>query len=148
MRYIFIVFFLQLLVALPHSISYAGIAEASTGRPTVYLQNYDLSDLSPEERQWFIKFIEGTFYADGWQEIADDILVQLPDDLRRQKELKLNELGNKIGREWCKDNNVRKIDTSMLKKWGYLLKSTAQEDPHLLANLIDHIDGEVDSLID
>lgn len=148
MRYIFIAFLLQLIAVLPYSASYAGVAEASTGRPDGYQHNYDLSDLSPEERDWFVKFIEGTFFADGWQEIADEILVQLPEDLRRQKQRKLNELGNKIGREWCKDNDIRKIDTDMLKQWGYLLRSTAEDDPHLLANIIDHIDGEVDSLID
>lgn len=148
MRYIFIAFLLQLLVALPVSKSYAGVAEASTGKPLDYLQNYDLSGLSTQEREWFVTFIEGTFFADGWQEIADDILVKLSDDERQHKQQKLNELGNKIGREWCKDNEIRKIDTAMLKKWGYLLKSTAQDDPHLLVKVIEHLDGEVNSLID
>ncbi|MDH3329824.1 MAG: hypothetical protein OEM01_11365 [Desulfobulbaceae bacterium] len=148
MRYIFIAILLQLLIALPVSKGYAGVAQASTGKPTDYLQNYDLSGLSLQERQWFVRFIEGTFFADGWQEIANDILIKLTDDERQQKQLKLNELGNKIGREWCKDNKIRKIDTAMLKKWGYMLKLTAEDDPHLLVKVIDHIDGEVDSLID
>lgn len=148
MRYIFIAFLFQLLIALPVSKSYAGVAHASTGKSTDYLHNYDLTGLSAQERQWFVKFIEGTFFADGWQDIANDILVKLTDEERQQKQLKLNELGNKIGREWCKDNDIRKIDTAMLKKWGYMLKLTAEDDPHLLVKVIDHIDGEVDSLID
>ena len=145
MKYIFPLLLVQLLVAMPFSSSYAGIAEASTG---IYMQNYNLSDLSPKERHWFIKFIEGNFFIDGWQDIADDILVKMSEEQRRQKEFKLYKLGNKIGREWCKDNDIRKIDTAMLKKWGRMLKSTAENDPHLLANIIDHINGEVDALID
>ncbi|MDW7772004.1 MAG: hypothetical protein SCH71_03845 [Desulfobulbaceae bacterium] len=112
------------------------------------MQNYDLSGLSSEERQWFLKFINGTFFADGWQEIAEDILGKIPAHVRPSKEEKLNELGNKIGREWCKDNDVRKIDTAMLKKWGRLLRSTSRENPHVLASVIDYIDEEVNTLID
>ena len=113
-----------------------------------YIQQYDLSGLSEEEQAWFVKFIEGTIYADGWLDIADYILRQLSKDERHLKQQQLDELGYKIGREWCKDNGLRKIDTAMLKKWGKLLKSTAQDEPHLLAAVIDHIDGEVASLVD
>ena len=138
----------QLILSLPAVSSYADVVEASTGNPDVSIQNYDFSGLTVEERQWFLKFVEGTFYADGWDEIANDILVKLSGDERQEKQEKLNELGNKIGREWCKNNDIRKIDTDMLRKWGSMLRSTAQDDPHLIAEVIDDIDGEVNSLID
>lgn len=149
MRFIVIIFLFHLMiVTMPSTNAFADVAEASTGRPTDYFQRYDMADLSSEERQWFVKFLEGTFFADGWHEISNNILVKLPVHERSVKQQKLNELGNKIGREWCRDNDTRKIDTGMLKKWGHLLKSTAKDEPHLLATVIEHIDGEVESIID
>jgi hypothetical protein len=148
MRYLFIAFLLQLLIALPVCRSYAVVAQASTGSTADYLQNYDLSGLSTQEKEWFVTFIEGTFFAEGWQQIADTLIVKLSDEERQQKQQQLNELGNKIGREWCKNNGTRKIDTDMLKKWGEMLESSAQDDPQLIVKIIDHIDGEVNSLID
>jgi len=60
----------------------------------------------------------------------------------------LTSMGNKIGREWCKANGERKIDTSMLKKWGDKLRYTSKNEPHLLAEVLDSIDGEINSLLD
>lgn len=148
MRYILIAIIVQIYVFLPLAESHAGVAQASTSHHTGYLQHYDFSDLNPQERRWFIKFIEGTFFTDGWQEIASDILVSLPDEIRQEKKRKLLELGNKIGREWCKDNDIRRIDTGMLKKWGDMLKSASRDKPHHLLRMIEHINSEVDSIID
>ena len=148
MKYLVISFIIQILVVLPCSKVYAGVAEASTGVKSTYNQRYDLSGLTADEKEWFLTFIEGTFYADGWEEISDDILVKLSPEEREAMKANLNQLGNKIGREWCKENGSRKIDTSMLKQWGKVLKSTAHEEPHLLAEVLENIDGEVSSLID
>jgi len=148
MKYLVISFLFQLLVVVPCSKVYAGVAEASIGADSIYAQKYDLAGLTAEEKEWFVTFLEGTFYADGWQEIANDIIVMIPpEDRDEQKEI-LNQLGHKIGREWCKDNDIRKVDTALLKKWGHLLRSTAKEEPHLLAEVLVDIDGELNSLVD
>lgn len=150
MKYLVSFFAFQILFTLSVVNLYAdtGSSPSSTTTSIDYLQQFDLTDLSDEEQEWFVTFIEGTFYAEGWQDIANDILQKLSEDERHLKEQQLNELGYKIGREWCKDNELRKIDTAMLKKWGELLKSTAQDDPQLLTSVIDHIDGEVTSIVD
>jgi len=148
MRAIFVALLLQVFCLFPASGGYAAVAEASMGPEQDYIHSYDITGLSGEEQKWFVKFLQGTFFADGWQEIANYVLVKMPYEERLEKQQKLNELGYKIGREWCKDNSVRRIDTGMLKKWGALLKITAQENPQLLVDVIDHIDGEVNSLID
>ena len=148
MKYIFFSFLLQLLLVIPSTQVSAGVAEASVGAEPTYAQTYDLSDMTVEEKEWFVTFLEGTFYADGWQQISSDILVKVSPEDRERRRTVLDELGYKIGSEWCKVNSTRKIDTSMLKKWGSLLKSTATEEPHLLAQVIENIDGEVNSLID
>jgi len=147
MKNLFLIFLLQLLIAMPGSSAYAGVAEASTGNNSDQVRQYDLSDMSPEEMEWFSVFVDGTFFADGWQEIADDILVKIDDEERDKQRVLLDELGYKIGREWCRDNDERKIDTSMLKKWGDILKETARDEPHLLAEVLQDIHGEVDSLL-
>ena len=144
---------LALLLLLPlffavQQASAAGTAEASTGMKKTYADQYDLSGLSESEMKWFVTFLEGTFYTDGWQEISNDILVKISPDERKDKQYVLTRIGNKIGREWCKDNDVRKINTAMLKKWGAKLRSTAKNEPHLLADVLDNINGEIDSLLD
>ena len=148
MRYIFIVLLMLMLAVLPFANSYAAVAEASMGPHQDFISTYDMSGLSPEEKKWFVTFVEGTFFADGWQEIANSILARVPSEERRHKQRELKKLGFKIGREWCKKNSVRKIDTDLLKKWGRLLKSAVKENPNLLSEVIEHIDGEVDSLLD
>ncbi|MDD3619251.1 MAG: hypothetical protein RBR09_08635 [Desulfobulbaceae bacterium] len=141
-------FFLFILcIAAPTGGAHAGVAEASTGRENISRQ-YDASGLTAEELKWFRTFLKGNFFTDGWERIADNLLQQLSPEERAEQQRMLTELGNKIGREWCRDNTVRKIDTAMLKKWGNRLKSTANDEPHQLAEVIRNIDGEVETLLD
>ena len=147
MRYLVFIFLLQLLIAAPGTDANAGVAEASTGNDSAHTYTYDLSDMSLDEIEWFATFIDGTFFADGWQEISDNILVKFDAEEREHKSIALDKLGFKIGREWCRDNDDRKISTSMLRKWGHILKSTARDEPHLLAEVLEDIDTEVDSLL-
>lgn len=147
MRQFFILFLLSLLIAVASDRAYAGVAEASTGASSGAVK-YDMSGLDTEEQEWFLTFLEGTFFADGWDQISIDILGHVPPEDREHHSLMLTQLGNKIGREWCKDNDVRKIDNSKLKKWGRWLKTTASEKPEELPVVIQNIDGEVESLLD
>ena len=149
MKYItpYILMFLMLAVFATQD-SAAGTAEASTGKPGSHHHKYDLSGLTDDEMKWFMTFLEGTFFADGWQQISDDILVKISPADRKDKQFVLTELGNKIGREWCKDNTTRRIDTAMLKKWGDRLRTAAKNEPHLIADVIEVINGEVDLLLD
>lgn len=142
-----IIFLFMLLIAAPAGNSHAGVAEASIGMENSFRQ-YDLSGLSGEERKWFRTFLEGTFFTDGWERITLNILQHFSSEERDELLHMLTELGNKVGREWCRDNDIRKIDTTMLKKWGNWLKETARESPQQLTDVIRTINGEVDSLLD
>lgn len=147
MKHTAIIFLFILLMAAPAGNSHAGVAEASTGME-FSSRHYDLSGLSGEERKWFRTFLEGTLFTDGWERITENILQYFSSEERDDLLHMLSELGYKVGREWCRDNDIRKIDTSMLKKWGNRLKTTAKESPHQLTEVIRTIDGEVDSLLD
>jgi len=122
-------------------------AEASVGERKATFGTHDLSGMSEDERDWFITFQKGTFFCDGWEEISEDILMNTHVQEREQQQGRLDKLGYKIGREWSKGNDDRKIHTSMLRKWGHDLKKTAANTPDLLDETLQRIDQEVDELI-
>ncbi len=103
--------------------------------------------LSPEEKEWFAKFQEGTFYAQGWKGITADILAKTPEELLEEQQLALEALGIMIGCEWSKDNDIRKIDNDMLKQWGNQLKQTVIDNPHQVSQVIAEIDQRVAMLL-
>lgn len=103
--------------------------------------------LSLEEKKWFAKFQEGTFYAQGWKDISKDILSKTPKNLLEKQRVALEFLGVKIGCEWSKDNDIRKIDTDMLKQWGSLLKETVGQNPYQVTDVIAEIDQKVEMLL-
>lgn len=138
---------LSTLTVMPCSGVYAGVAEASTRPDIIYTHQYDLSNLTPDEKKWFNTFLEGTFFADGWQEISHNILLKIDAEEREAQRAVLNRLGYKIGLEWCRDNDERRINTPMLRKWGDQLQTTAEEEPRLLVEILKDINGEVDSLL-
>lgn len=140
------VFLILLLLVLSGAES-ATIAEASLGEKKTTIGKYDVSGMSEKEREWFITFLKGNFFADGWEEISAEILTKTEEQQKEHQQVKLDKLGYKIGREWCKGNDVRKINTSMLKKWGKKLKNTADDAPHLLPAVIEEISQEVNILL-
>jgi hypothetical protein len=104
-------------------------------------------ELTPEQQKWFAVFLEGTFYARGWKEITHDILARTPVELREKQKTALMNLGIKIGLEWSKDNDVRRIDTDMLKKWGELLQESAERGPEHIDRVIVEIERNVENLL-
>jgi len=106
-----------------------------------------LSSLSPEERRWFKTFQEGTFLIDGWQTITEELLANTPESLRDHQKKRLELLGIKIGMEWSKNNDIRRIDTRMLQQWGKALKKTAKKNPKQLPEIIVSIDQEISNIL-
>ena len=104
--------------------------------------------LSDEEKQWFKTFYEGNMLADGWHEITAYLLSRTPEEERSAQRLALDNLGRKIVLEWVRPNDVRKVDTDMLRTWGSELKKTAKQDPQQLARTIAAIDQEVEAVLD
>jgi len=106
------------------------------------------AQLTPEERSWFITFQEGNFLSEGWQSISAEIMSKTPPERQPAQKIALENLGKKIGMEWCRPNAVRRVNSSMLKEWGDILRTTARKNPRELASAIAFIDQEVDSVLD
>jgi len=120
---------------------------ALTGRTSVY--RYEIPEtLTPEEKAWFKTFQEGNILAMGWQEITAEILARTSMDKRQEQRIALESLGRKIGMEWCRQNRVRKVNTSMLQEWGGVLRKTAKKNPQQLAQAITYINQELDAVLD
>ena len=104
--------------------------------------------LSAEEKRWFKTFYEGNLLADGWHEITAYLLSRTPEQERAAQREALDNLSRKIVLEWARPNDVRKVDTDMLRDWGGVLKETARENPEQLARVIAAIDQEVEAALD
>lgn len=144
-------FFIFLVVSISFfqqsNLSYASEAQASVYPPVPIESNGEVAFLSDQEKEWYREFQEGNLFSDGWQEISSEILAKTPENNREQQREILHNLGHRIGMEWCKDNTIRRIDTSLLKKWGSLLKDTAREKPEQLNQVVASIKKEVDTLL-
>lgn len=107
----------------------------------------DTATLSAEELKWYKTFQEGTFLIDGWHDISAELLASTPEKYRDHQRKRLELLGEKIGLEWCKDNDVRRVDTKMLQEWGKTLKNIAKKRPEQLPEIIAVIDQELDDIL-
>jgi hypothetical protein len=102
---------------------------------------------SKQERDWLKKFYEGTFLVKGWKAQVKELLEDFQGEERDTANDLLSDLGEKIGREWSKDNAVRRIDTSQLKQWGASLTSARKKGPEALIAEIRAIDQAVNGML-
>ncbi len=123
-------------------------AEAAVINDVSLNDHPELTQLSAEERKWFRIFQEGNFLADGWQAITEKILAATPEAERAARRIALEKLGYKIGLEWSKSNDIRRIDTRMLQEWGSKLKKVAKKNPEQIPALIADISQELDRILD
>ncbi len=146
-KFLFAIFFLFFGVLQLFSNLEAGEAEVITASTQAINNLENQEPLNGEEIDWFEKFMEGSYVVEGWNDITLHILDKISLEEREKQQLVLKKLGNRIGREWAKDNDIRKIDTIMLKKWGAFLKKTAEEYPERLLIAIAELKKEVDCLL-
>lgn len=148
MRFIYLGMALFLSVQAYSAPLQANEAQAAlTARTSAY--QYEIPEtLTPEEKAWFKTFQEGNILAMGWQEITAEILARTSMDKRQEQRIALESLGRKIGMEWCRQNRVRKVNTSMLQEWGGVLRKTAKKNPQQLAQAITYINQELDAVLD
>ncbi len=102
---------------------------------------------SKQEQDWLKKFYEGTFLVKGWNAQVKDLLLDFQGEERDATKDLLGDLGEKIGREWSKDNAVRRIDTAQLKEWGASLASARKNGPDALIAEIRVIGKTVDEML-
>jgi hypothetical protein len=75
-------------------------------------------------------------------------MAKTPPEQQASQKVALDNLGRKIGMEWCRPNAVRKVNSSMLKEWGDILRKTARTNPQELPSAIAFIDRKVDAVLD
>lgn len=149
MRVLFLAIAIFLTMQIAGAQSYASEAQAAlTGRTTTPSRYEIPESLTPEEKSWFKTFQEGNILAMGWQEISSEILARTAPEKRQEQKIALANLGRRIGMEWCRQNRVRKVDTSMLQEWGGILRKTAKKNPQQLAQAITYINQELDAVLD
>ena len=85
-----------------------------------------------DEEEWFHKFYEGTFLIKGWRSRMKELLQPFPSAEKEEMRGLLDNLGEKIGREWAKNNRVRRVDTPLLQKWGQDLTNAKRKGPDVL----------------
>ena len=125
----------------------AGI-ESTDAELIVTTEEKILSGLTEEESEWYERFNEGVMFLDGWNEIAGNILDIFPEDTAARNELFVRMLGIKIGSEWCRDNEVRQINTQMLKQWGEKIRNAVAKGPETTERILKEINSEVDRLLE
>ncbi len=97
-----------------------------------------------DQQEWYKKFYEGTFLVQGWKSRIKEILKGLSTEDKKEMGELLENLGKKIGMEWARDNDVRKINTSQLQQWGKDLQKAGKTGSAALAKQIRQLDEEVD----
>ena len=103
--------------------------------------------INKNEQEWLRKFYEGTFVIKGWNGRIKELLGSVPPENKDAIRESLEELGDKIGREWIKDNSVRRIDTEMLRKWGEFLRAAKRDGTAALEKKIRQIRAEVEEIL-
>lgn len=106
-----------------------------------------LASLSPGERKWFHRFQEGVPFFDGWKKITQAVVAKFPEHEREKRMAAMQALGIKIGYEWSRDNQVRKVNTDMLRAWGKDLRKAGAESHVQLAQVLYKIDNEMNELL-
>ncbi len=99
------------------------------------------------EEEWFRKFYEGTFLIKGWKRRMRELLRAIPASDREAMADLLADLGERIGREWAREDRVRRIDTKKLQKWGENLRVARRKGPAVLVDEIHKLDGEVKNIL-
>jgi len=97
-----------------------------------------------DQQEWYKKFYEGTFLVKGWKSRMNDVLKGLSPEDKGEMGGLLETLGKKIGMEWAKPNDVRKIDTAQLQQWGKDLQNASQKGSETLSSRIRQLNEEVD----
>jgi hypothetical protein len=145
-----LILFLSIFILMPFSTSNA--QESTPPEPCTLLEGRikvdtlrqeAINSLSKEDLQWYQKFNEGIFFFDGWKEITETVLEKYTPEEKEDIILFMQHLGIRIGAEWSRDNDVRKINTDMLRAWGKKIRGAAKAEKAKLTIALHELDSEV-----
>lgn len=91
-------------------------------------------------RHFLCSGLERDHFGNSWENTTR----KQEEELQRS----LNYLGIRIGCEWSKNNDVRKINTDMLEQWGSELQKAAEDNPDKLPIVIADIRQKVFELVE
>ena len=106
-----------------------------------------VEQLDQDAKEWFSTFQEGGMLFDGWKEISNKVVKSVPENEKVRTKLQMLALGVRMGCEWSKKNDIRRISTKMLKSWGSEIRAVVKKSPAEIPKIIKKIEGEVDSLL-
>ncbi len=106
-----------------------------------------LDQLSEQERQWYRRFQEGVLFFDGWSAISEELLKIFPEEEWPSRQVMMQRIGVKIGTEWAKDNQERKIDTEMIEQWGDQLRGACRQGAEETLAALQKIEKHVDYIL-
>lgn len=99
-----------------------------------------------KHRGWYVRFWTGSCKelrvvclsgAPYWGEIMQRLLVNVPAEKRERLRSRLILLGQRIGYEWAKENDIRRIDNGHIKGWSSELQRSVA-DPEPAVSRIEH----------
>jgi hypothetical protein len=97
-----------------------------------------------KHRGWYVRFWTGSCKelkaicmsgAPYWGEIMQRLLASVPAERKERLRTRLILLGQSIGYEWAKENNIRRIDNGHIKIWSADLKQNAHDPEPAVARI-------------
>ena len=97
-----------------------------------------------KHRGWYVRFWTGSCKdlrvicmsgAPYWGEIMQRLLTNVPAQQQDKLRTRLVLLGQRIGYEWSKENNIRKIDNDHIKTWSADLKQNVTNPEPTVARI-------------
>ncbi len=109
------------------------------GCPTVFDREAELVFEHDKHRSWYRRFWTGR--CDGlsifdrclpgspfWEGVVGDTLQRTSEGDRPRLRYRLWTLGRVVGHEWARDNDVRRIDTDDVRRWGEKLGAASDAE--------------------
>ncbi len=105
-------------------------------------QSYHTED---EYLFWIDRFYNGFNLVPGWLGITSGILERVESSQRENIESQMESLGQRIGKEWARNNTIRLINTRSASVWrDALLESLNQGELH---DYLDILNQDVDDIL-
>ncbi len=127
-----------------------GVFASAIGAASVAAQGVTQDGISFDDarhRGWYLRFWTGSCKelrvvcmsgAPYWSEIMQRLLANVPAERQDKLRTRLILLGQRIGYEWAKENDVRRINNDHIKSWSADLKQSVADPEPAVARIEHH----------
>ncbi|HEY7610149.1 MAG TPA: hypothetical protein VIF14_13020 [Alphaproteobacteria bacterium] len=117
------------------------------GAQSVLAQSVSLDGIAFDDakhRGWYVRFWTGSCKqlkviclsgAPYWSEIMQRLVANVPAERQEELRTRLILLGQRIGYEWAKENDIRRINNDHIKTWSADLKQSAANPEPAVARI-------------